>query len=274
YLVILGGICIALFLIVFGRRLLPRLVTVEPGVLAAAAVVAVFSCLIWPRSARMFSVVVPFMIYLFARAAQRVYDQAGSGNALSPPSENDRPAAHRQRAATAGALIVATVLALRAPFAGECFTLPTGVREVNAFITGNMRMSKGGDIGAYLWPNFQLSAPSGREWKYIPKHTSLGTGSSLVWAVTGEMVEEMILEEQALHGGVSLNWRTNQLAILALLRRGNRGAEFPNGFYTSKWYISESVFEDGYLLFLLRRAATIRNPKWQLRSVAHALRGI
>jgi hypothetical protein len=271
FLILLGGILVLLFVIIFARRTITDLIRREPGILAALTLIGIFSCLIWPRSARMFAPVIPFLLYLFGIMVQRVYDRSTDRDPTGESGSSRQPT-QRWRIATAiGTLIVLASFAVRAPYAGACFTLPTGIREMNELVRQDKRLGQTLELGAFLVHNFQLAAPPAKHWTYFPTHATV-KGSSLQWGVSGELVEEMMIEEQALHGGVALSWQTNALGALAMLRSNRFTLNTPNDFYVSKWYISETAFQDGHLTFFLRRAANIRNPRWRLYSLKSSSR--
>ena len=261
FLWILGGFFVLVFLVVFHKRISPGLRR-EPGITMALTVVGLFSCLIWPRNARMFAVVVPFTLYLFGTMLQRLHD------GLRGPSRSgaggDHPAAAKHGVLIASAMVILVSFVVRAPYAGECFLPETGVRKVIRFVDRDPRLAADSLLGTYFLPNFELAATPGHVWRYIPTYMF----TDMRWVLTGDMIAEFIIAEQTFHGGTDWQWHTDQLRMLATFRGAPAIAQFPCDFYVSKWYLAESNYEDGHLAFMLRRAAEVKNPMWRLHYVA------
>ncbi|HSG98823.1 MAG TPA: hypothetical protein VLB27_02165, partial [candidate division Zixibacteria bacterium] len=256
FLWILGGVWLVAYVVLFYRRTIGRALQQSRGVVLALSVVAVFSFLIWPRAARMFAVVMPFAILLFGRIVQWLYE--------SPADEHGNGQSVRRRTwAFAGAVVVLCVLVARGFVAGSCYTAPTGIRKVNQFIARDSRTVPDTLFGTYVEPLFTLGVTPGRQWRQVPAYM----WSDMQWVCSGDIIDEMILEEVFAHGTVPVSWRTHQTHMLDKFRQEPRIAQFPNDFYASKWYLSEAAIEDSYLTFMLRRAAEIKEPMWHLHFV-------
>jgi len=210
-------------------------------------------------------VVVPYAVFLFGRIAQEIFDSLNSVQIGGPQIDLDRRT--QSRWLTAGlvsAVIILGSMAVRAPQAGTCFTVPTGVRKVNLFVANDPRIASDSLLGAYVQPPFQLSVPPGHQWHYVPTYM----WSDMRWICSGDFIDEVIIEEQFLHGRVPLSWRTRELRMLGTFRGEPVVAQFSNRFYASQWYLVESNFDDGQLAFMLRRAADLEDPMWRLHYVA------
>lgn len=245
----LGGFWVLGFVVLFWNSLLAGESPRRPGVRMALTVVAVFSLILWPRSARMFAVTLPFLLYLFAWMADTVLRRFG---------ENRR--------VTLAAMAMIGVLvgfAVRSTSAGDCFRMPTSVREINAYIAGSPDIPPGSSLATYMQPVFALGAPPGYSWEYlggvIPKEVD--------WVLTGDFIDDVIIDAQMHSGAKSYFWRRNRLYVLALIADLPTKASFPCDFYASQWLIVESNFDDGHLSFMLRRAAEQTRPQWRLRYI-------
>lgn len=257
----LGGFLVLLFIVVYHRRIPPGLRR-EPGIAVALTVMGLFSCLIWPRNARMFAVVVPFLLFIFSAMAQTIHDHLRVASRSGAGGDN--PAAAQHRMLIVSALVILVSFLVRAPYAGECFKPETGVRKVIQFVDRDPRLAADSLLGTYLLPNFELATTAGHVWRYVPTYLY----TDMKWVLTGDMISEIIIAEQAFHGVTDWRWHTKQLRMLETFRSEPAIAQFPCNFYVSKWYLVESNYGDGHLAFMLRRASEVKDPMWRLHFVA------
>jgi hypothetical protein len=249
FLWVLGGFWVLAFVLIFWKSAASERLRSWPGVLLALAVVAIFSLVLWPRGARMFAVTLPFLIFLFASLVQQVCN----GNSDSRSTIVARIAA----------VCILAGFVVRGFFAGDCYRLETGISEIHEAIQANHDIPPDALIGVFLSPVFGVGSPGDYDWQYLGRIFEPG----MDWIVTGDNVDDIVIAEQLYSGAKTFEWQRLRIKVLHMIMEQPVFAETSCEFYVSKWYLTETNFDDNYMASLLRRRPDFKDSKWRVHYV-------
>lgn len=238
----LGGLVPLVFILLCWKKYPKHFNWRFPGVIVPLAIVVVFSCVLWPRNARMFAVVVPWIIYVASGWVLALW-RTRQNNLCLP---------------MIGSFVMIIMILVHSLRAGECYTQMTGVRAM-AEITENVVGQKE-VVGTYFPNNFALA---GRGRTFVSMVAYMG--DSFKYIITHDFLDYTIIDEQFMSGSSNLSYTWSREWWRGVCGSKEALLWVPAPFYSSKWYLVESNYVDGQLIFMLRRAAEIVNPCWRLR---------
>lgn len=225
--------------------------TVRRLLIIGVVITVGFTTLFWPRSVRMFVPAIVIGLLLFARSA------GGLVSELLIDS---------MRARIAAVLLIPVLagMAVRAGTAGDYYRIDDGVREMADYIHLHPERNPSHQIGCYVPPVFRVAVGGAHEWLFLPSELP----ATLDWAITSEVLDRVIIDEQYLFGIKPWSWRSRSYEIRENLgRSGPAEISIRNDFYASPYYLCESNYSDAELTFILDQAAKVENPTWDLRYV-------
>jgi hypothetical protein len=223
----------------------------------AAAVLFLFSVVLWPRPARVFAPTFVLLLLFVSWSIGRFFRSFTTNRSWS------RCYPIRTRICFVLVGLLAVEMCAFGVVSGRDRGAETGCAAIAAHLSAEDGKRVAGPVGTYLFPVFRAHLPGDSTfgWEFLPATIHQSTD----WAVLSNVVDGLVIEEQAASGNGGFYWRMDKYKVRGVMTDiGKLIAHAESPFYATSTYLSETALDDVDLIRTANQISSVENPRWEL----------